>query len=100
MSPYFFIFYILEYVICLILSFAFTKYYASKKVKKCLVRFSRLFLLINYLLIFTLPYEIVLFKSKNNYLNELKEQNSTIFNTTENTTNTNLELIGNIWIVN
>ena len=100
MSPYFFIFYILEYVICLILSFAFTKYYVKKKVKKCLVRFSRLFLFVNYLLIFTLPYKIVLFGSKNNYLNELKEQNSTIFNTIENITNTDLELIGNILIVN
>ena len=75
MSPYFFIFYILDYVICVILSFAFTNYYVSKKVKRCIVIFSRLFLFVNYLLIFTLPYEIVLFKAKNNYLNQLKEQN-------------------------
>ena len=100
MSPYFFIFYILDYVICVILSFAFTNYYVSKKVKKCVVIFSRLFLFVNYLLIFTLPYEIVLFKAKNNYLNELKEQNSTILNTTENITNTDIEIIGNILILN
>ena len=100
MSPYFFIFYILDYVICVALSFAFTKYYVSKKVKKCIVIFSRLFLFVNYLLIFTLPYKIVLFGSKNNYLNELKEQNSTILNITENITNTDIEIIGNILIVN
>ena len=100
MSPYFFIFYILDYVICVALSFAFTKYYVSKKVKKCIVIFSRLFLFVNYLLIFTLPYEIVLFKAKNNYLNELKEQNSTILNITENITNTDIEIIRNILIVN
>ena len=100
MSPYFFIFYLLDYVICVILSFAFTNYYVSKKVKRCIVIFSRLFLFVNYLLIFTLPYEIVLFKAKNNYLNELKEQNSTILNTTENITNTDIEIIGNILILN
>ena len=96
MSPSFFIFYILDYVICVILSFAFTKYYVSKKVKRCIVIFSRLFLFVNYLLIFTLPYEIVLFKAKKNYLNQLKEQNTTNFNVTENITNTDIEIIGNV----
>ena len=100
MSPLFFIFYLLDYIICVILSFAFTHYYVSKKVKRSIVIFSRLFLFVNYLLIFTLPYEIVLFKAKNSYLNQLKEQNSTIFNTTENITNTDIETIGNVLKVN
>jgi hypothetical protein len=60
------------------------------------VIFSRLFLFVNYLLIFTLPYEIVLFKAKKNYLNQLKEQNTTNFNVTENITNTDIEIIGNV----
>ena len=96
MSPLFFIFYVLDYVICVILSFAFTRYYVSTKVKRYIVIFSRLFLFVNYLLIFTLPYEIVLFKEKDNYLNQLKEQNSTISNTTKNITNKEIEIIGNV----
>jgi len=104
MSPFFLIFYLLDYVICVILSFGFTNYFVSKKVKRCIVIFCRLFLFVNYLLIFTLPYEIVYFKAKINYLNELKEQNSTFFNRTNisdlNITNQDIDLIRNVLRVN
>ena len=63
----FLFFYLLDYVMSVILSFAFIKYYVSKSVKRIIVIFCRLFLFANYLLIFTIPYEIVYFKAKDNW---------------------------------
>ena len=91
----FLFFYLLDYVMSVILSFAFIKYYVSKSVKRIIVIFCRLFLFANYLLIFTIPYEIVYFKAKDNYLKELKEQNSSFINITDiselNSTNDEIE---------
>ena len=80
MNGWFWVFYLSDYIICAILSFAFTNYYVSKKVKKIIRIFSRLFLFANYLLIFTLPYEIIYFNAKQKYLNE----NSTYYDITNN----------------
>ena len=100
----FLIFYILDYVLSVILSFAFIKYYVSKSVKRIIVIFCRLFLFANYLLIFTIPYEIVYFKAKDNYLSELKKQNSSLINITDiselNSTNEEIEGLRGILNVN
>ena len=100
----FIFFYILDYVLSVILSFAFIKYYVSKSVRRIIVRFCRLFLFANYLLIFTIPYEIVYFKAKDNYLKELKEQNSSLINVTDiselNSTNSEIEGLRNILNLN
>ena len=100
----FLFFYLLDYVMSVILSFAFIKYYVSKSVKRIIVIFCRLFLFANYLLIFTIPYEIVYFKAKDNYLKELKKQNSSLINITDiselNSTNEEIEGLRGILNVN
>ena len=79
MNPLFWIFYFLDYVICIILTFVFTRYYASKTISRFILMISRLFLFCNYLLIFTLPYEIVYHNIK---INSEKEQDSNDTNST------------------
>ena len=68
----FWIFYLLDLIICAILSFLFVYYYVSKKVPKYIVILCRLCLFANYLLIFTLPYEIVYFKLRKEAFEEAK----------------------------
>jgi hypothetical protein len=78
MNSSFWTFYLFDYIICTILSFLFTKYFASKKVSKFIKIFSRLFIFANCLLIFTLPYEIVYYNLRQDQIDEEKKQQNNI----------------------
>ena len=70
MDLIFWIFYLFDFIVCSVLSFMFTRYYVNKNVPRLIVIFSRLFLFANYLLIFTLPYEVIYYNVKQNALKE------------------------------
>ena len=70
MDLIFWIFYLLDFIVCSVLSFMFTRYYVNKNVPRFIVIVSRLFLFANYLLIFTLPYEVIYYNVKQNALKE------------------------------
>ena len=89
MNFLFWFFYLLDYVICSVLTFIFTWYYVNKNVSKFIVIFSRLVLFANFLLIFTLPYEIIYYNLKENYLNSKEIENIMIINELKNNSNTN-----------
>ena len=101
MSPYFWFVYLLDYILCIILSFSFTYYYANKKVPKLIIILCNLFLFANYLLIFTLPYEIVYYNVRQEALKKSQEKNITLnytnfynfvqnYSNKTNTTDTNI----------
>ena len=73
MKASFWIFYFLDYVICAILCFSFVRYYANKKVSRFMSILCGLFLFSNYLLIFTLPYEIVYYNLRKDAKDEYEE---------------------------
>ena len=70
MDLIFWIFYLFDFIVCSVLSFMFTRYYVNKNVPRFIVIVSRLFLFANYLLIFTLPYEVIYYNVKQNALKE------------------------------
>ena len=55
----FYIFYFLDYLVCILLSYISVKFYAKKQISKFKFILCMMFLFGNYLLIFTLPYEII-----------------------------------------
>ena len=55
----FFVIYGLDYMLSIILSFIFIQYYVNKKANKLIVIIAYLLLFSNFLLMFTLPYEII-----------------------------------------
>ena len=73
MKTSFWIFYLLDFAICTVLCFSFVRYYASKKISRFMLNLYRLFLFANYLLIFTLPYEIVYYNLRKDAKDEYEE---------------------------
>lgn len=55
----FFVFYALDYIISIILSFIFIQYYVKKSANTLIVIYSYFLLFGNFLLIFTLPFELI-----------------------------------------
>ena len=82
MNGSFWAFFIFDYIICTIFSFLFIKYFAGKKVPWYITTLSRLFIFANFLLIFTLPYEIIYYKLRQEQIDEEKKQNNTTSNFT------------------
>ena len=78
MNDSFWVFYFLDYIICIILSFLFINYFASKKVSKFTRFFSRIFIFTNCLLFFTLPYEIIYYNLRQEKIDEDKKQKSNV----------------------
>ena len=106
MEPLFWVFYLLDYVICVILSFIFIRYYANKKVPTLITILSRLFVFANYLLIFTLPYEIIFYNAKKEHNDYNGDKNITSniksFNSPETNTTIikDLEEIQGVLVIN
>ena len=82
MNGSFWIFFIFDYIICTIISFLFIRYFANKKVPWYITTLSRLFIFANFLLIFTLPYEIIYYNLKQEQMDEEKKRNNIIINFT------------------
>ena len=106
------ILYILDYIICGALGFIFIQYYVSKKVPKLYKILSVFFLFANYLLIFTLPYEIIYYNAKKEFL-EKRNNDSNNFNVsygldtnisetnqTENETNSEIKNLNGVLSLN
>ena len=66
MDLIFIVLYSFDFIICIILSHIFTRIYAKKKSSQLVLIASRIFLFCNFLLIFTIPYEIVIYKVQDN----------------------------------
>ena len=67
MDLIFIVLYLFDIIICITLSHIFTRIYAKKKSSQLLLIASRIFLFCNFLLIFTIPYEIVIYKVQDNF---------------------------------
>ena len=78
MNISFWIFFLLDYAICSILSFLFTRYFASKNVSKFMTFLSRFLIFGNCLLFFTLPYEIVYYNLRQEKIDEDKNKKNNI----------------------
>ena len=78
MNNSFWVFYFLDYIICIVLSFLFINYFASKKVSKYTKFFSLVLIFMNCLLFFTLPYEIIYYNLRQDQINEEKKKKNNI----------------------
>ena len=71
-------FYTLDYIICIILSTFFIKYFPNKKVSKFIKILSHLIIFANCLLFFTLPYEIIYYNLRQDQIDEEKKKKNNI----------------------
>ena len=78
MNHTFWFFYTLDYIICIILSTFFIKYFPNKKVSKFIKILSHLIIFANCLLFFTLPYEIIYYNLRQDQIDEEKKKKNNI----------------------